>query len=242
MDITLPLENSSRTVRRKIHAGKLLNALQESSTGASEANEQLQPGYQRLWDFGALDEFDDIRKRLFCFVICAFAPLKLSTVTYVLRIGIEDSELSFEEEFSIKDIDKLCSNFLLTDGSGHLTWTHDSARDFVVRVILNPGIDLAETSAQETFMKSNHLMVAKTFIAVMRDSNHPVWKELDLDPFEWMLRESERKVFGGPYLESRRVIRKIQDEQSSLEYLGRHGWRHCQHAADNDEVFDPLWT
>lgn len=225
------------------HAEELLNALQKSSTGASEANEQLQAGYQRLWAFGALKRFDEIRKRLFRFVICAFAPLKLSTVTHALRIGIEDSERSYRTDFPDKKIDKLCSNFLLTDGSGYLTWTHDSARDFVVRVILNPGIDLAETSAQETFMKSNHLLVAKTFIAVMRDSNHPVWKELDFDPFERMLRESDRRVIEGLFFETGRVIKeKIRDAQSSLEYLGMDGWRHCQHAADNDEVFDPLWT
>ena len=183
-----------------------------------------------------MEAFDEIRKRLFRFAICAFKPLKISTVTHALRIGIEDSERSYRKDLLIEDIDKLCSNFLLTDSSGHLTWTHDSARDFVVRVILNP-------DAQETFMKSNHLLVANTFTAVVRDSNHPVWKELDLDPFEWMLRESEQIFDEDDILESGLVImNKIWDAQSSLEYLGEHGWRHCQHAADKDEIFDPLWT
>lgn len=113
------------------------------------------------------------------------STLELSTVAHVLRIGIEDSEPSYRREIFIKEIDKLCSNSLSKEDSDHLSWTHASPRDFVVRVILNPAIDLAESSAKEASMKSNHLLVANTFIAVMRVSDHPVWKELDLDPSQW---------------------------------------------------------
>lgn len=135
--------------------------------------------------FGALRKVEEIRKCVFRCVICAFALLELSTVAHVLRIGIEDSEPSYRREIFIKEIDKLCSNSLSKEDSDHLSWTHASPRDFVVRVILNPAIDLAESSAKEASMKSNHLLVANTFIAVMRVSDHPVWKELDLDPSQW---------------------------------------------------------
>ena len=170
--------------------------------------------------------------------MCAFTPLRLSTVTHALRIGIEDSEPLYRKEISIKDVDKLCSNFLLQDDSDHLRWTHDSARDFVVRVILNPGIDLAESSAKETSMKSNHLLIANTFIAVMRASDHPVWRERGLDPSQWELGrrisyETELKIPLGL------IIRNVQ---SSLGYLCRYGWRHCEYAADKHVIFDPLWT
>ena len=236
LKLTLSLKDSKNTVRLEDHARELLNALQNSSTGASEAHEQLQAGYQRLWTFGALRKFEEIRKRLFRFVLCAFVPLKSSTVAHALRIGIEDNEPLYRKEISIKEIDKLCSNFLSKDDSDHLSWTHDSARDFVVRAILNPGVDLAEDEAKETSMKSNHLLVANTFIAVMRVSDHPVWKELDLDPSQWKL---------GSYVISEQDKEKrelIRNAPSSLEYLCTYGWRHCIYAADKHVIFDPLWT
>ncbi len=241
LDITLPLHDSSNTVRLKHPAKELLSALQESSTGASQANKQLQPGCQRLWAFGALKDFEEIRKRLFCFVLCAFKPLKLSTVTHALRIGIKDGEESYQKEICTEDIHKLCSNFLLKDASGHLSWTHDSARDFVVREILNPEIDWAESSAKETSMKSNHLLVANTFIAVMKDSDHPVWKEVKLDPSDWKLRK-QNSPWHDIYDERLKIEEILRNAQSSLDYLGRHGWRHCQHAADKLVISDPLWT
>ena len=230
LNITLPLKNSLRTVILEEDARELLNALHDSSTGASEANQQLQAGYERLWALGALRKFEEIRKRLFRFVLCAFTPLKLSTVTHALRIGIDDSEPPYRKEISIEHVNKLCSNFLLRDDSDHLRWTHDSARDFVVRAILNPGIDLAESSAKETSMKSNHLLVAETFIAVMRDSDHPVWKELDLDPFKW------KRDFSAERRKHRALIR------SNLGYLVKYGWSHCEQASDEDVIFDPLWA
>ena len=201
----------------------------KSPTGAREANEQLQDGYQRLWNLGELRESEEIRKRLFRFVVCAFAPLKLSTVAHALRIGIEDGENPYRKDFSIKNIDKLCSNFLSKDDSGHLSWTHDSARDFVVRRIVNPGIDLSKPNAEVTSMKSNHLLVANTFIAVMKDSDHPVWKEVDLDPSEWKPPKRNSSM-------------KIRGAQGCIYYLSRYGCRHCQHAADKKVIFDPLWT
>lgn len=238
MDITLPLQNSTRTIVLKDNAQKLLEELQNSSTEKSEANGQLQAGYQKLWDFGSLKGFDEIRKRLFRFVLCAFEPLKLSTVAHASRIGIEENEPSYRGEITIEDIDKVCSNFLSKDVSGHLSWTHDSARAFVVRMILDPGIGFEGTSAKETSMKSNHLAVANIFIAVMRDSDHPVWKELDLDPSEWMLQKQESSWPDEEELK----VEKIRHAQSSLDYLSTHGWRHCELAADKHVFSDPLWT
>lgn len=238
MNITLPLQNSNTTVRLDRHARELLEDLKKTSTGANKANEQLQAGYQRLWDSGALTRFEEIRIRLFRFVLCAFQALELSTVTHALRIGIEkDGESSYQEDILVEHIDKLCSNFLSKDVSGRLSWTHDSARAFVVRVILDPGTGLEGTSAEETSMKSSHLVVANTFIAVMKDSDHPVWKEANLDPSEWKLRKQDSflPIEG---LE----IEKIREAKSSLEYLGEHGWRHCELAADKYVISDPLWT
>ncbi|KAF6221667.1 hypothetical protein HO133_001635 [Letharia lupina] len=247
-DLLVTLEQSlidrakGMTVVLKDNAQELLKDLQETSTKKSEANGQLQAGYQKLWDSGSLTRFDEIRKRLFRFVLCAFEPLKLSTVAHASRIGIEENEPSYRGEITIEDIDKVCSNFLSKDVSGHLSWTHDSARNFVVRVILDPGIGLEGTSAEETSMKSSHLAVANTFIAVMKDSDHQVWKEADLDPSEWMLPKREFKPDSQKKIDSTRVMMKISNAKSSLGYLGRHGWRHCELAADKHVISDPLWT
>lgn len=154
--------------------------MQSSFTGASKAHSQLRAGYQRLWDLGASDEFKKIRKRLFRLILCAFKPLELSVAINILRIGVEDNESLYQQEILAKRIRKLCSNFLFEDDSDYLSWTHDSARDFVIKEILN----LAD-SAEENSMKSNHLLVANIFIAVLKNSNHSVWKELHLDPSEW---------------------------------------------------------
>ena len=236
LEITLPLKDSENTVRLEPAARKLLDALQNSSTETSDAHEQLKAGYQRLWNFGALRDFEEIRKRLFRFVICAFDSLELSTITHALRIDIEDNKSAYRKEISSKQIDKLCSNFLSKDDDDRLSWTNDSARDFVARVILKPGTNLAESGAKETLMKRNHLLVAETFIAVMRDSDHPVWKELDLDPSKWTLERNR-------FLEERREHRAlIWNAQSSLGYLCRYGWSHCRHAADKHMIFDPLWA
>lgn len=238
MNITLPLQNSNTTVRLDRHARELLEDLKKTSTGANKANEQLQAGYQRLWDSGALTRFEEIRIRLFRFVLCAFQALELSTVTHALRIGIEkDGESSYQEDILVEHIDKLCSNFLSKDVSGRLSWTHGSARAFVVRVILDPGIGFEGTSAEETSMKSSHLLVANTFIAVMKDSDHQVWKELDLDPSLWKLQKQDSS-----WRVKALVTEKIRHAQSSLEYLGEHGWRHCELAADKYVISDPLWT
>ena len=235
LKITLPLKDSENTVRLESAARKLLGALQNSSTETSDAHEQLKAGYQRLWKFGALKDFEEIRKRLFRFVICAFVSLTLSTITHALRIDIEDNKSAYRKEISSEQIEKLCSNFLSKDDTDHLSWTHDSARDFVERVILNPGINLAESSAKETSMKRNHLPVAETFIAVMRDSDHPVWKVLVTDPSKWKLgREHD---FSEERRKHHELIRKAQ---SSLGYLCRYGWDHCKHAADKHMIFDPL--
>ena len=153
-----------------------------------------------------------------------------------MRIGVEDGEPSYRKEISAEHIDRISSNFLSKDQFGQLSWHHDSARDFVVRVILNPGIDLAGIGAQNTSMKRNHLPVAKTFIAVMRDSDHQVWKELSLNPSQWDGKPERLRPA------ARQVERVIKEAQSSLTYLGEYGWRHCQNAADKNTIFDPLWT
>ena len=244
LDIMLPLGNSNHTVRLENTANKLFKELRDSSSSACEANKQLRDGYRRLWDLGFLRDFEEIRKRLFRFVICALTSLDLGTITDALRIGIEDSEPPYQKEISISFVEKLCSNFLQKNDSDQLSWTHDSARDFVVGEILSPGIDLAEPSAQNTLMKDNHRLVANTFLAVMGHSDHPVWKELDLDLSQCKQQDEDflSSASLGVKLQQEQIVEKIRKAQSSLEYLGRYGWRHCQQAATKQVIFDPLWT
>ena len=60
LKITLPIDDDNMTVRLEDDARKLLKTLEDTSTGAIEANEQLQAGWQRLWDLGALRKFEQI--------------------------------------------------------------------------------------------------------------------------------------------------------------------------------------
>ena len=252
----LPLGNSNHTVRLKNAAEKLLQELRDSSSSACEANKQLREGYWRLWDLGALRDFQEIRKRLFRFVICARTSLNPRTITHALRIGIEDSDPPYQKEISVSFIEKLCSNFLKENDSDELSWTHDSARDFVVGEILSPGIDMAEPSAQNTLMKDSHRQVANTFLAVMGHSDHPVWKELDLDLSQCeqqdflssdslgfdIGRGQINDKFKKAHIWRRQIMGKFRKAQSSLEYLCSYGWYHCQKAATKRVIFDPFWT
>jgi hypothetical protein len=177
LDVLLPLHNSSNTIRQAVYARKLLASLQQSSSSTNEASDKLRPGYERLWQFGALKGFEEKRKRLFRIVACAFGSLTITEATSMLRVGLNNEELLYDKEITTEEVEKLCSNFLIKDPSGRLHWSHDSARDFVVEFILN-----------NPSLRSNHGLLADVFISVLQDRNHPIWEGVSFPESEFEAR------------------------------------------------------
>lgn len=206
---------------------------------SNEASLQLQPGYQRLWELGALGGWDEIRERLFRLVACAFKPLSIDTVAGALRIGIDDGEI-YSEQLAVSDIAKLSSNFLFEDRSGHLAWTNGSARDFIFRAILNPGIDLTQPSAYEVSTRSNHLLVANMFISIMSSHKHPIWRDLKLKFSQWKQEDHEQLFRLHDTWQS--AMGKARVKNSALAYITDYGYKHCEHAAEMQGLSDPVWS
>ncbi|KAL1595122.1 hypothetical protein SLS60_009809 [Paraconiothyrium brasiliense] len=195
-----------------LDARRLLDTLKRTSSDTEEASEKLQPVYERLWKFGALKGFEEKRKRLFRIVACAFESLTLLEATTMLRVGLEGDEPPYEERITRNDVEKLCSNFLVKDTSGRLHWTHDSARDYVVGVIL-----------KDPSSRSNHELVADIFFAVIRDTKHPLWKNL-------LWKNDPRRTY------SMESLARV-----GLNYVVYHADHHLRNAAETSSIFDPVW-
>ncbi|KAJ4347237.1 uncharacterized protein N0V89_011176 [Didymosphaeria variabile] len=185
----------------------------DTSSNTEEASEKLRPVYERLWKFGALKGFEEKRKRLFRIVACAFESLTLMEATTMLRVGLEGDEPLYEERITINDVEKLCSNFLVKDTSDRLHWTHDSARDFVLGVIL-----------KDPSSRSNHELVADIFFSVIRDNKHPIWKN--------SLSKNQRRLF----------IPKDTLPRLGLNYVTYYADHHLRNAAERPSVFDAVWV
>ena len=177
MNILLPTYNDQKTVRLEEDAKILLNALRESFSDENESFAHL----ERLWGLNTVRGYDDVRIRLFRLIFCSFRPLSLATLTHALRIQI-DSGGGYDNGLTNDEVRRLYLNFLTEDTSGHLGFIHDPAREFVSRMGRQDGADSLEDDTVEFSDGKNHLSVAKLYIEVAERPDHPVWRELDLDP------------------------------------------------------------
>jgi hypothetical protein len=100
----------------------------------NNAYKKLKAGYRHLWTLRAMKGFDELRLRLFRLILCSFRPLVIGDLMHSLPIRIGSDKLY--EGLSIEDVEGLFSNFLVKDIEDHLGFTHDFAREFVMREIL----------------------------------------------------------------------------------------------------------
>ena len=164
-------------MRLREDAEEMLKAIEDSSARTNDAYDKLKVGYLRLWKLGALKAFDELRICLFRLILCSFIPLSVDHVTCILqnRMG----------SLLVKDVETLYSNFLVRDVvEDELRFTHNSAREFVVREILGTISGGPRESLTSLVMKESHRSVAKLFVDFIqrsnnRDSQH-VFKAFDL--------------------------------------------------------------
>lgn len=217
MKLTIPIHNNRGTIRLRENAEELLKAIEDSSREPNNAYEKLKDGYMRLWKLGALTGFNEIRVRLFRLILCSFRPLDIVDLIFSLRIRVGSNKLY--ERLSFEEIEGLYLNFMIADynpsgitAQTTLRFTHDSAREFVMREILGK---TSEDFDASLVMKENHRSFAKLFVEIMQRSDHPYWAE-----------EIE--------------ARKRSDYPTS--YIEKYGLKHCRHAAKKQSIFDEVWN
>ena len=164
-------------MRLREDAEEMLKAIEDSSVKTNDAYDKLKAGYLRLWKLGALKGYDELRICLFRLILCSFEPLSVDHVTCILQ--------NRNGSLSVRDTENLYSNFLVSDlVKQDLRFTHNSAREFVVREILGTISGGPRESLASLVMKESHRSIAKLFVDFIqrsnnRDSQH-VFKAFDL--------------------------------------------------------------
>lgn len=246
LDVFLPPYDDLNTIRRpedaEEHFANLKSDAENSKRQKSPADVLLESGYQRLWDLNSLSSnyYHELRVRLFRLVLASIRPLKLADLREALRINDD----KYDESLSINEVRRLYLNFLYTDDHGLLLFVHDSARRFILHMALKQESCSATTSVKQFSMRQNHLSIARLYINVMKDSNHPFWKSMHLDLSKW-------NDITPDYLNQNLEMWKHPSPKDMTDdgvlpwfhiYLARYGLTHCSRAAEKHSVFDPLWT
>ena len=157
-------------MRLREDAEEMLKAIEDSSRETNDAYEKLKDGYLRLWKLGALKGFDELRICLFRLILCSFTHLSVERLTCLLqnRIG----------SLSVSETEILYSNFLVSDVGEVLRFTHNSAREFVVREILGTISGGSQESLSSLVMKENHRSIAKLFVDFIQRSDNQDRREM----------------------------------------------------------------
>ena len=152
-------------VLRVQHANELLAELRGSSNHGDFT--QLQTAYQRLWDRNDYKSYSNIRRDLFRFVLCWREPLSVEVLTKALQMDSKEEWIKDEPlpELTIRD---LCADFVTFDHSNRMSFAHDSARDFVTRLLDGANSDLTLSRNQEI-----HRQVLRLIAQVFQSPNPP---------------------------------------------------------------------
>jgi hypothetical protein len=147
-------------VRRANRAQDLLTELDKSKNDAQD--EQLRTAYQRLWTQNEYDDFVEIRRTLFHFVLCWLKPLSIQDLTKILRVDL-DHKGSYHESLSEEWVRTLGAGFLTIDPGSIITFVHDSARHFVLG-LAEEGQQSPSTAQPLLFQsEENHRQVMRLF-------------------------------------------------------------------------------
>ena len=152
-------------VLREKHANELLAELRDSSSHGDFT--QLQTAYQRLWDRNDYKSYSKIRRDLFRFVLCWREPLSVNVLTKALQMNSKEEGLKDEPlpELSIRN---LCADFVTFDHNNKMGFAHDSARDFVSRLLDEETSNLTLSQNQET-----HRQVLRFITQIFQSLNPP---------------------------------------------------------------------
>ena len=242
LDICLPALDDLNTIRKRDTAIKLLDQLRQDVTHKHDAYQRLESGYQRLWDFNDLPEYQEERIRLFQIVLGVFEPLTPKSLEEALRIQGK----TYNRAVTTKTVKRLYSNFLYEDSPSEsqqpqreLKFVHESARKFISNIGRRPVSGSGEDDERQFSKRNNHWTIARLYIDVVGLSTHPFWQANGLEPSNWT-----ECITISPKADRLRQDRERWDEQSQSfrSYLARNGLRHCALAAEKRSMFDALWS
>jgi hypothetical protein len=249
LNILLPTIGFGNIIRRRDNALELLEALENSSSGKNEASDQLQAGYQRLWDTSLLKGFDEVRIRLFRLVFCSFRRLSLVELTNALRIPA-NGNAPYDEDLSEQDIKGLYSNFLIQDTRGYLEFAHASAHQFLSSMKFED----FRGNEVDFSQRQNHESVSKLFIGAVRQPDYIFDRKLNLSLSQWsdICRIFDIRPRGLPIS---KIHQQITQSLKCLSvpparakgptrppYIIEFGLRHCRHAAEKQRIHDKVWS
>ena len=150
-------------MRLREDAEEMLKAIEDSSGGLNDAYDKLKAGYSRLWKLGALRGCDELRICLFRLILCSFKPLSAVQLACILQNWIGSDRLYSRR--LVEEIESLYSNFLVGDVvSQDLRFTHNSAREFVIKEILAKISGGSQEFLASSIMKENHRSTAQLFV------------------------------------------------------------------------------
>jgi hypothetical protein len=244
LDILLPANDDLNTIRTLERAKMLLKELRSNANveeltvaGVADENDiddehradsRLRNPYQTLWRLNSLEDYTKHRIRLFHILLRAFQPLTLEQLRDALCI----QGSLYKEEIQVKDIKRLCMNFLFENTRGYLVFSHDAARRFVLNMTVKDACGKGTDGSKQFTEKLNHIELAETYINVMRLSTHPYWKHigLNLDVLMSTICPANKRQID-------------LDPNSTIGgYLVIYGIRHCFAAAEKSSMFDKIWV
>jgi hypothetical protein len=183
-----------KPIRFSEEAIRLLENLENLGDEALTKVDYLNDAYWRRYNKNAQNEAD--RKymiRAYRIILCSYRPLSLSELAEAVSIRSDstlDPDIIDDDEFL--NLKSLCHNFLKFPKSpegeeSFVEFVHDSARLFILTMRASANV----TGKAEDFSDvNNHLEMTKMCLAVMRNSNHAIWRRArpHISPTDWVQR------------------------------------------------------
>ena len=234
MDIFLPARDDLKPIRKPGTASQWLKELRSDVTRMNDAEQQLESGYQRLWNFNDLRGYEDQRVCLFQIALGAFEPQTPENLREALRV----QGSTYDQNLTTEEVKRLYSNFLYEDGqSDSVRFVRESARKFILNM---KHIGGSGNDDEALFSgRNNHLAIADLYIDVAGSSKHPLWQVNGFEPSNWTEYTTDspkRDRF------QQDLDRWSTQPDSFHVYLAKHGLRHCALAANKRSIFDAVWS
>ncbi|KAH7393847.1 hypothetical protein DE146DRAFT_660167 [Phaeosphaeria sp. MPI-PUGE-AT-0046c] len=247
LDILLPKDdyNDMLTIKDEEVAKQRLRQLQVNMTYKHDEYQQLEAGYQRLWDLNRLIDAEELklRDRLFHIVLASEWAQTPETLSKVLRFR----ERSYSNYPQPIDVERMSSNFLVyvesSSGNEGFRFVDEAAKRFVLSMDSPESNNATKPKTKVFARQNNHKAVAEVYTQLIGSATHPYWQHAGLLPFNWT------KLLSGNE-DSERLKLDIQHWRTKRYgplpdfhfYLAKFGFRHCAEAAEEHSLYDPVWT
>jgi hypothetical protein len=191
--ILLPKDNRRLIITGPELAINLIKEMITTSLPDEQRSEQLRTAYQRLWKQNEYPNHKRSRVHLFRLVLCSKQNLNYKALTQALRVssGDDDPDHDIITEAVVKS---LGDDFLIEESTepsrrpitrenlaGQVLFVHDSAKAFISQMKDKDVDSTCQSSALAFEAKTNHLYMAKLYITVASQPEHPLWRDSGID-------------------------------------------------------------